>query len=260
MQLSGQVVVITGASSGIGRATALALAAGHNRIAITARREELLRETAEAVRRAGSECLPFTGDAADAAHADHVVAEVTARWGRVDIALLNAGGGVVCNTLTATREKLLGCMRSNYDTMITFFVPLLAQMRRQDRRCLLAHVNSLAGYFGIPMQADYNAAKGAARVFIDAARMELRHFGVKHVRLQTIHPGFVDTAAVHGGGNPLPFLMSPDEAARRILAGFVSEKPENRFPLPTAVAVRVGRLAPRWLRTRVLLASVPREY
>jgi len=260
MQLSKQVILITGASSGMGRATALALAARSNRIAITARREALLRETADEVRRAGSECLSFTGDAADAAHADEVVREVVATWGRIDIALLNAGGGVVCNTLTATREKILGCMRANYDTMVNFFVPVLAQMRRQDGPCLIAHVNSLAGYFGIPMQADYNAAKGAARVFLDAARMDLLHFGVKHVRVQTIHPGFVDTAAIHRGGNPTPFLIGADEAARRILAGFVSEAPENRFPLGTAAATRCGRIAPRWLRTRLLLAAVPPEY
>jgi len=260
MQIAKQVILITGASAGIGRATALALATHGNRIAITARREAVLKEVGAEIRAAGSECLCLAGDATDGAHADRVVGGLVTSWGRIDIALLNVGGGVVCNTVTASREKILGCMRSNYDTMINFYVPLVAQMRGQQGPCLIAHVNSLAGYFGIPMQGDYTAAKSAARLFLDTARMELRHFGVDHIRLQTIHPGFVDTAAVQGDGIPTPGLISPEEAARHILAGFESEVPENRFPVATALATRIGRLAPRWLRSRVLLAAVPRQY
>ncbi len=260
MRCENEVVLITGASSGIGRATALALAARSNRLAITARREALLEETAALARRGGSECLCFPGDATDGGHAERVVSEVVARWGRIDIALLNAGGGRPSNTVTATRDEILSCMRTNYDTLIDFWVPVVAQMRRQSGPCLVAHVNSLASWFGIPMQGEYVAAKGAARLFLDTARMELRHGGAGHVRVQTIHPGFVDTAGVDFEGVPTPNLISAEEAARRIVAGLVSEVPENRFPPATALATRIGRIAPRWLRTRVLLASVPRRY
>jgi NAD(P)-dependent dehydrogenase (short-subunit alcohol dehydrogenase family) len=260
MLYENKVVLITGASSGIGRAVALALARHHNRIAITARRKELLEETAARVREAGSECLTFVGDATDGAHAEDVVTRAVAAWDHIDLALLNVGGGRPASTVTSTREQILACMRANYDSMISFFVPLVAQMRRQDGPCLIAHVNSLASYFGIPMQGEYVAAKAAARLFLDTARMELRHLGVTHLRLQTIHPGFVDTAAISGGSFPKPFLIGEEAAARHILAGFASEAPEHRFPTPTALATRLGRLLPRWLRTRVLLASVPRSY
>jgi NAD(P)-dependent dehydrogenase (short-subunit alcohol dehydrogenase family) len=260
MRYDHQVILVTGASSGIGRATALELARHSNRLAITARRTELLEETARLAREAGSECLCFPGDATDGAHADHVVSQMVARWGRIDVALLNVGGGRPCNTLGATRETILGSMRANYDSLVNFYVPLMAQMRRQDTACLIAHVNSLASYFGIPMQGDYVPAKAAARLFLDTARMELRHFGVTHIKLQTIHPGFVATQAIAGGNFPTPNLISAEAAARHILAGFASEVPENRFPVTMALAARIGRIAPRWLRTRILLASVPRQY
>jgi NADP-dependent 3-hydroxy acid dehydrogenase YdfG len=167
-----------------------------NHIVITARRQQLLREVAREINNAGSECVDFVGDATDRAHCEFVVQEIIKRYGRIDIAILNVGMGPPSNTLTASCEAILYCMRSNYDSMVNFFVPVMVQMKKQDTRCMISHIDSLASYFGIPMQGDYTAAKGAARIFIETARMELHHFGIKHIKLQTIHPGFVATDTV----------------------------------------------------------------
>jgi len=91
-------------------------------------------------------------------------------------------------------------------------------------------MNSQATWFGIPMQGDYTAAKAAARIFMDTARMELKHFGIKHIALQTIHPGFVDTEAVRDDGIPAPNEISEEEAAQYVLAGLKKEMRENIFP------------------------------
>jgi len=260
MEYSNKIILITGASSGMGRATAMALAKYRNKMIITARRQSLLREVAEEVRRAGSECTYFVGDATDAAHSDLVVSEMIKKYGRIDFALLNVGIGPASNTLTASREKILFCMRTNYDSMINFFVPLIAQMKKQNTPCMISHMNSQATYFGIPMQGDYTAAKGAARLFIETARMELQHFGITHIKLQTIHPGFVATHAVQDDGIPAPNEISEEEAAKYVLKGIQKEVRENLFPPGTAFATRIGRISPLWLKTKILLASIPKRY
>jgi NAD(P)-dependent dehydrogenase (short-subunit alcohol dehydrogenase family) len=151
-------------------------------------------------------------------------------------------------------------MERNFETMINFFCPLMAQMKKQTSKCLIAQTNSLASYFGIPMQGDYTAAKAAGRIFLDTARMELKHFGYRHILIQTIHPGFVDTEICRDDGIPSPDQISEEKAAEYILKGFRKECRENRFPAGMSAAVRFGRISPNWLRTMVLLGETPKEY
>lgn len=260
MEYSGKVILITGASSGIGRAVALALSHFKNSIIITARRKELLESVAEQIRKHGSDCTPYAGNALDPDHADQVVSETIKQFGRIDIALLNIGNGPPSNTLTASKETILHCMRTNYDTMINYFCPLIQQMKQQKTRCMIAHMNSLATYFGIPMQGDYTAAKSAARIFLETARMELTHFGYNHIVIQTIHPGFVDTDATRGDGIPAPNQISEEKAAEYVLKGIEKERRENLFPPGMSFATKFGKIAPYWLLARVLQSQTPEKY
>jgi NAD(P)-dependent dehydrogenase (short-subunit alcohol dehydrogenase family) len=260
MDYTNRVVLITGASSGIGRAVAVALGRYNNDIFITARRKKLLDETAKLVTAHGSRCYPIAGDALDEAYCASVVGHIVDKFKRIDIALLNIGGGPPSNTLTVSAKVVKECMRSNYDTMINFFCPLISQMKKQTTKCLIAQTNSLATYFGIPMQGDYTAAKAAGRIFLETARMELSHFGYKHILIQTIHPGFVDTEKSRNDGIPEPNVISEEKSAEYILKGFKRECLENRFPAGMSAAVRFGRIVPYGFRTRVLLGETPKEY
>jgi short-subunit dehydrogenase len=260
MEYRNKVILITGASSGIGRATAITLSRYSNTLVITARRQDLLEQTARLIWDNGSECLAIAGDALDEGHAESVVDRSVELYGRIDIAILNIGHGPACNTLKASRETIIKCMRTNYESMINFYCPLIRQMQRQTGPCMIAHMNSLATYFGIPMQGDYTAAKGAARLFLETVRMELKHFGFNHIHIQTIHPGFVDTEICRDDGIPSPNQISEEQAAAYVLKGLRSEVRENRFPLGTAWATRLGRIVPYALLTRILLASTPEQY
>ncbi|MEI7011506.1 SDR family NAD(P)-dependent oxidoreductase [Leptospira licerasiae] len=260
MDYKNKVILITGASSGIGKATALALAKFQNKIILTARRENLLQEVSKEITKLGSDCITFAGDGRDETHAEFVIQEIVKKYGKIDIALLNIGIGPPSNTLTATAKTILDCMNINYASLINFYVPLMRQMKKQKEVCMISHMNSLATYFGIPMQGDYTASKGAARLFLETARMELEHFGIKHIKIQTIHPGFVDTEAVKNDGIPAPNQISENEAAALVLKGFRKEWKENRFPYGTALATRIGRIAPLWLRTKILLSETPKNF
>jgi len=260
MDYSGKTILITGASSGIGAATAVELARYKNRIIITARREERLKEIASQIEQAGSTALYFAGDATDESHARHVVEQIIEKYGDIDIAILNVGIGPPSNTLTASPESIKFCLEANYYSFINFFCPLIHRMKQQTQPCMIAHMNSQATWFGIPMQGDYTAAKAAARIFTDTARMELRHFGFNHIRLQTIHPGFVDTEAVRDDGIPAPNEISEQEAACYVLKGLKKGMRENIFPPGTKWATKLGKIVPHRLLTRILLSQTPKTY
>ena len=260
MELTNKIILITGASSGIGHATALKLAKLNNTLIITARRAELLQEVAQEIRSHGSSCDVFVGDASDEAHGEEVVGEIVNKYGRIDLAILNVGIGPPSNTLTATAQTIKFCMRTNYDTMINFYVPIMRQMKDQNTHCMISHMNSQASYFGIPMQGDYTATKGAARLFLETVRMELKHFGYKHIAIQTIHPGFVDTLACKDDGIPEMGLISEEKSADFVLRGLQNEVRENIFPASTGWGTKLGRFIPLWLLTHILLGSAAKDY
>ena len=126
-----KVILITGASSGIGQATAIALSHYENTLVITARRQELLDKTAGLIRNNNSRCLAIAGDALAEGHAESVVNRAVELYGRIDIAILNVGSGPPSNTLTTPNETIISCMRTNYESMINFFCPLIRQMKQR---------------------------------------------------------------------------------------------------------------------------------
>ena len=129
MNYSDKTILITGASSGIGAATALELAKFNNRIIITARRENLLKKIAGKITAAGSDVLAISGDATQESHSREVVQKIINTYGDIDIAILNVGIGPPSNTLTAPPEKIKFCLETNYYSFIHFFVDQLVKMR-----------------------------------------------------------------------------------------------------------------------------------
>lgn len=261
MDIQNKVVLITGASSGIGRATAIALSKYNNKIIITARREQMLLDVSKIITQNGSTCHYYAGDALDESFCKTVVDDVVQAYGVIDLAILNIGIGPPSNTLTTPAATIKKCMRVNFETFINFYTPIIAQMVTQKTDCMISHMNSLASFFGIPMQGDYTASKGAVRLFMQTARMELKHFGHKHIKLQTIHPGFVDTDAVRDDGIPAPNEISEDNAAQYVIKGIIKNKKENMFPFGTTIGVRLARrFLPEWLITKVVLSETPKDY
>lgn len=254
MDFEQKVVLVVGASSGIGRVMALQLASQGARLAVTARRQAALDALAKEIISQGGECLALAADASDTEQAEALVSNVVQHYGRLDIALLNAGGAPALDMRTMDASSVLHYMRLNYDVTVNCLFPILAVMKQQGAGYVV-HTNSLAGFLGIPLQGPYSAAKGATRLLIDTCRLEFAEFGIKFLN---VYPGFVATQATQNDGMPAPLEISEDKAARLIIKAMRKGKRDYLFPWYMGYLVRLGTMLPGRLRDLILRSDVPR--
>ena len=238
-----KVVLIVGASSGMGRVVALKLATGGAKVIITARRKAMLDTLATEIESKGAECLSIAADALDTELAKNVVKIAVEKFGRIDIALLNAGGAPAIDMRTMDASSVNHYMRTNYDVIVNYLFPVLEQMKIQ-RSGHIAHTNSLAGFIGVPLQGPYSAAKGAARLLIDTCRIEFAEYGIKFT---SVYPGFVATEVTKNDGMPAPFEISEDKAADHILYAIEKQKLDYLFPAVMRWQIRFAQIVPKKL-------------
>jgi len=256
MQLKDKVVLVAGASSGIGRNVALQLSKNNNSIIICARRKQELDELAAEIEKNGSKALAIPCDAVDQHSAKNVIDQAVKEFGRIDAALLNIGDGPAFNMSKITVDEITRNMDLNYTTLVNFLVPLVEIMKEQ-KHGLIAHTNSLAGFLGLPMQGPYSAAKAAGRILMDTCRTELKPFGIKFV---TTYPGFVATERVAEDGIPAPFEITEQAAAGHIIKAMTKEKADYLFPFVTANLIRLALILPKPVTAYILSKSVPEDY
>ena len=172
-----------------------------------------------------------------------------------DIVIANAG--VSRGTLTEVAADLPD-FRAVFDTnvlgIVHTFHPFLAAMRAA-RRGTLVGVASVAGFRGLPGAAAYSASKAAAITYLESLRVEQAGTGVAVV---TICPGYVATPLTARNRYPMPFLLTPDKAARLIARAIDRRKRFYVLPWPMALVGRGLRLMPRWLYDAAF-ARAPRK-
>ncbi|MFL7811985.1 MAG: SDR family oxidoreductase, partial [Anaerolineae bacterium] len=159
-ELLDKIAIVTGASRGLGRATALALAREGAHVALAARNETALQEAAQAIRAQGREALVVPTDVTQQEQVEHMVAEVLAHWGRVDIFIANAGQYVRCCVPELTVAHVERAMAINFYGALYGLLAVLPHML--DRKSgHLVLVSSLDGKKGIPIDAPYVSTKFA---------------------------------------------------------------------------------------------------
>jgi NAD(P)-dependent dehydrogenase (short-subunit alcohol dehydrogenase family) len=237
------VVVITGASAGIGRATALAFARLGWRVALLARGRAGLEGARRDVEAAGGEALVIALDMADAAAVDAAAARVAEHWSRIDVWINNAMLTVFGPAEQVAPAEWARVTQVTYLGAVHGTLAALRHMRKDDRGTIV-QVGSALAYRSIPLQAPYCAAKAALRGFTDALRCELLH-DRSRVRLSMVQlPGI----------NTPQFDWSRSHMASR-------HRPVGTVYRPEAAAeaiVRAARTAPRelWVGAPVLQAIV----
>lgn len=195
-KLHGKVALITGASAGIGTASALALAAEGAKIVLTARRQERLQELVAKIKELGSEAVFVVGDAREEETAQKSVQMALDSFGRLDILLNNAGVGNYKNIDETSAEDYDEMMDSNVKSTFLFTRHAVPVMKNQKSGTILM-LSSMAGIYGFPGEAVYCATKFAQIGFAEALDKELREDGIK---VGAICPGGVKTEFALGKG------------------------------------------------------------
>lgn len=195
-KLAGKVALITGASAGIGKASALALAEEGANIVLTARRRERLEELEAAVLKAGGKAISVIGDAKDEETAQRCAAAAMQTFGSLDILINNVGVGNYKNLVDTSAAEYDEMMDANVRSTFLFTRHAVPVMMKQDSGTILM-ISSMAGIYGFAGEAVYCATKFAQVGFAQALDKELRPHGIK---VGVICPGGVKTEFALGKG------------------------------------------------------------
>ncbi len=237
----GKRVLLTGASTGIGAALALALGQEGARVMLFARREEQLRDVQRQVEESGGQALAHPGDVTDQQALDEAVAKMVAEWGGVDLGIANAGLGdaTKLDKMHARVENLVALIDVNVNGAIRTIVAALPTLLAQGSGHIVG-VASPAGVRGLPGTGTYSASKAALSRFLESLRAPCRARGIM---VTTVHPGFVRTSMTDKNRFKMPFLIEPEAAAQHILRAIRGRRREYVFPWQISIMIRaIGAL------------------
>lgn len=247
MDWKGKTVFLTGASSGIGAALAVALSDKGAILGLVARRKELLDDLAD---RCELFCTArvFVCDVTDPEALKAAADVFRDEFGHIDIMIANAGMGGN-DTLTRAYDpasvkrlidiNLLGAVNSIHAVI----QPMIEHGSGQ-----LVAISSLAGFRGLPKSAAYSASKAAMTAFFESVRLDVKHQGVD---VTIIQPGFIKTPLTSGREAKMPFIMELVDAIPLFIRAIERKKRFAAFPWQLATLVRAAKVMPGWLYDRI---------
>jgi NAD(P)-dependent dehydrogenase (short-subunit alcohol dehydrogenase family) len=265
MDIVSRVAIVTGAGTGIGKATAKRLARGGSAVAIVGRRENLLEETADDIRAAGGAVLVVADDLADPAAPARIVARVLETWDRIDVIVNNAAYIKNYSLDEITVDMFDQHVNTNVRAPMLLVQAALPALRRSPSAAVV-NISSSSGSLAIPGQSVYGMTKAAIEYLTKSYASELASSGI---RVNCIAPGPVDTpihltwarsleeayAALKACG-PLDRIADPDELARWVeyLAS-----PEEKFVTGAVIPVDAGQTLNGWGSAIGAAAAAPGE-
>ena len=221
--LENQVIVITGASSGIGRGTALGAARGGAKLVIAARGGEALDTARAEIEAAGASVIAVPTDVADDAQVDALARRAMEHFGRIDTWVNNASVSIYGDAVEVAPAEFRRVIEVDLMGTVHGAKVALAQMRTQEEGGTIVNISSGLGDRAVPLQSPYCAAKHAINGFSEALRVELEHAKLP-VRVAVIKPASIDTpffeharSKMGVAPKPVPPVYDPDLVAAAIL-------------------------------------------
>jgi NAD(P)-dependent dehydrogenase (short-subunit alcohol dehydrogenase family) len=250
-----QVLAITGASSGLGRAIARAAGARGATVVLAARNGEALENGVREIEDAGSSALAVPTDVTDLGQVQALVAQAVARYGRIDTFVANAMVTVYAEVEDLEPQELRQVLDVNFVGVVNSFWASLPALKAS--RGTFVHVSSALAYRGIPLQAPYCASKAAARTFLESARVELQK-NDSGVAVSLVLPAAIDTPQfdrdrqkIGYQPQPVPPIYEPEPFAAAVLR--CCERPVRELPVgwPAQQLLWAQKLAPRLVDWRL---------
>jgi short-subunit dehydrogenase len=230
------IVLITGASKGIGRATAIEMANLGYEVVAVARSEEKLKELASSNRN----ITYFVADVTDRNQINNTIHTIEVLKGPIDIAFLNAGGFVSGKPAwfgDAFRETI----DLNFGGTVNCLEAIVPHMVNRKKGHIIL-MSSVTAYSGLPMfSPEYSISKSAILMLAETFYEKLKK---KNIKLQIVCPSFIDTGLMSKRIFNMPFIVSPEKAAKKIVNGIKSNKFEIAFPWPTVLYLKLISILP----------------
>lgn len=249
MSWRGEVVAVTGASAGVGRAVANAFAAEGASVGLLARPSSRLKEAAEEIEGEGGRALPLEVDVADAGKVDEAAAALEDEFGQIGVWVNSAMVSVFAPFSEMTAEEFRRVTEVTYLGYVHGTMAALKRMRPRDRGCIV-QVGSALAYRAIPLQSAYCGAKHAIEGFTESLRCELIHDS-SHVKVTAVHLPALNTPQFHWvkttlskHPQPVPPIYQPEIAADAILWAARRAPRELWLGYPTVGAILANRLFP----------------
>lgn len=236
MTFKNKVVLLTGASSGIGKEIAVQLSNQNVKLALVARREHILQEISSK----NENIISVKCDVGKKDEVQSAYQKIMDRFGRIDIAILNAGFSVRMNVENYNSEFAEQIFGANIFGIIYWVEQLIPDFMDRNEGIIVG-VSSLADSKGYSKSGFYSASKAAATIYLEGLRTELKKYGVK---VLTVRPGFVKTPLTDKNEFGMPFIMQTQKAAKIIIKGIEKEKRMIQFPWPIVLSTRLIPLIP----------------
>lgn len=247
MDWRGHHVVITGASSGIGRALARNLADRGALVGLVSRRQDLLDGLVGELAPKGARVTACPGDCGIPREMDEAVARAERANGPVQTMIACAGVGYPTCIDLGNLDQITETFQTNVMGVVHALRSVLPGMLARRQGHLVA-VSSLGAFKGFPGESAYCASKAAVNTFMEGMRIRLRGSGIA---VTTLCPGFVRTPMTETNDFPMPFMLEADETARRMVSAMEWKRGEACFPLGMSFLVGLLRRSPdmflQWL-------------
>ncbi len=236
---AGKTVWITGASSGIGRVLSLKLAKLGCTVVISARRADVLQEIAQ---QAPRKILPLAADIADSKLRDQISAQLQDRVEAIDVAIFSAGVAEYEDDLRFYCEQYQRVFDVNFFGLVNSVAIAMPLLKKSSYKPYIVGITSMTIFAGFPRAEVYGASKAAADHFLKSLRMDLP---TSEFDVSIIRPGFVRTPMTSVNDFPMPFIMSAEAAAERIVNAMNKRKLFVNFPWRLSIVLKLLSRCPR---------------
>ena len=237
--MADKVIWITGASSGIGKALAIKFAKEGWKVAISARRENLLNEIAKTY----NDIFPYPLDVTDSKKCELVFNSIKERFKNVDISVFSTGIHDPKSEKSLDLNKVRQIMEVNFFGTINS-VNAVYKYYKERKSGQISIVSSVAGYRGLPAGGAYCASKSALTSFTESLNFDMKR---NNVRVSLISPGFIKTPMTDQNDFPMPMIKTPEFAAEEIYNGLVKKNAfEIHFPKSFTFIMKILQILPNW--------------
>jgi len=255
---SDKVVLITGASSGIGRGLAVELARRGAKLGLVARRKDVLDEIITEIDRnenangvaGAAKVLAISGDVQDASSMLGAAEQLRSQFGKIDVLIANAGIGGNDDPAQLDAAKFANVINTNVIGVSNSVAAVIPDMVKRGSGQLVV-ISSLAAYRGLPKSAAYCASKAAVSAMFESLRLDLKPRGID---VTIIHPGFIKTPLTAGRRAKLPWFLELEPAVKKMVSAIEKRKKSYAFPWQLATIVRTGMVMPNamydWIANR----------